>query len=327
MKNCSFLEYLNSFLTSYLSTQRNVSSNTIRSYKITFKLFLKYIIEIKKIPYKNINFSVLTREIIIDFLNYIEEIKQCSIKTRNQRLAAIKSFCNFVLEEDFDNFNSLQRILTIPQKKGTESSIDYLTKEELTLFLKTIETNNRKGVRDYILIALMYDSAARVSEIINLKVNDLDLTNNPYVTLYGKGKKYRKVPITNETKELLVKYIKTFKLNNFDYLFSGNKGEKATTKMITHIINKYKLKSRINKNIHPHIFRHTRAMHLLEAGVNIVDIRDILGHSSVTTTEIYARTTMELKRKAILGVYNIDTENKDGSWNKDKKILKDLFEL
>lgn len=327
MKNYSFLEYLNSFLTSYLLTQRNVSSNTIKSYKTTFKIFFKYIIEVKKILPKDINFSILTRENVMDFLNYLEETKKDSISTRNQRLAAIKSFCNFVLEEDFNNFNSLQRILTIPQKKGVESTIDYLTKEELTTFLSSIQTLNRKGVRDYTLIALMYDSAARVSEVTNIKVNDLSLNENPYVTLYGKGRKYRSVPITNETKQLLKKYIETFKLNNFDYLFAGNKGEKATTKMITHILKKYELKSEIGKNIHPHILRHTRAMHLLEAGVNIVDIRDILGHSSVTTTEIYARTTMELKRKAILGVYNINTNNFDAKWNKDEKILNDLFEL
>lgn len=327
MKNYSFLEYLNIFLTSYLLTQRNVSPNTIKSYKTTFKLFFKYIIEIKNILPKNINFSILTRENVIDFLNYLEEVKKDTVSTRNQRLAAIKSFCNFILDEDFNNFNVLQRILTIPKKKGVESTIDYLTKEELTIFLSSIQTLNRKGVRDYTLTVLMYDSAARVSEVTNIKVNDLNLSDNPYVTLYGKGRKYRSVPITNETKQLLIKYIETFKLNNFDYLFAGNKGKKSTTKMITHILKKYELKSGINKNIHPHILRHTRAMHLLEAGVNIVDIRDILGHSSVTTTEIYARTTMELKRKAILGVYNINTDNFEAKWNKDEKILNDLFEL
>lgn len=327
MRNYSLAEYLNSFLTSYLLTQRNVSSNTIRSYKTTFKLFFKYIIEIKKKSYKDINFSILTRENIINFLNYLEEEKKSSISTRNQRLAAIKSFCNFILGEDFDNFSVLQRILTIPQKKGTEKNLDYLTKEELTTFLSSVQTTKRKEVRDYTLIVLMYDSAARVSEITNIKVEDLKLDDNPYVTLYGKGRKIRSVPITEETKKLLINYIDLFKIKRFNYLFAGNKNEKASTKMITHILKKYEEKSRIGKKIHPHILRHTRAMHLLEAGVNIVDIRDILGHSSVTTTEIYARSTLEQKRKAILGVYNINTDNKDAIWNKDEKILKDLFEL
>ena len=217
----------------------------------------------------------------------------------------------------------------IPLKKCDNKIIDYLTKEELNQYLHSISTNTRKGVRDYTLINLMYDTAARVQEITNIKVNDINLDNNPSVTLYGKGKKIRTVPICENTKNILIEYIKLFKLNNFEYLFIGNKNSKCSTKMITHIINKYAKLSNINKNIHPHVFRHTRAMHMIDADIPLVYIRDILGHSNINTTEIYARINLENKRKALENIYNISNNfNKTKtSWNKNEELLKSLLEI
>lgn len=253
-----------------------------------------------------------------------------SILTRNQRLAGIKSFCNYILCEDVSNIDNIQKILSISKKKATQKTIDFLTKEEFNRFLKSIITTNRKGVRDYTLIALMYDCAARVDEVVKLKVNDLKFDNNPSVTLYGKGNKYRIVPITNATKDLLVKYIQLNHLSKFSFLFPGNKNEQASTKMVTHIIDKYAKISNLNKHIHPHVLRHTRAMHLLEAGISLIDIRDILGHASVTTTEIYARTNIELKRQAIEKVYEInqlENNSSNSPWNKDEDMLKELLNI
>lgn len=325
MKNYSFAESLDIFLNKYLIQQKNTSSNTIRSYKTAFKLFIKYLIEFKKISIKNLNFENITRNNVVDFLNYLECDLNLSIQTRNQRLAAIKSFCNYILIEDISNLSNIQSILNIRKKKTDSKIIDYLTIEELNIFLNLIPTDSKIGVRDYTLISLMYDSAARANEIINLKVSNLKLDDNPSVTLYGKGNKYRIVPITNNTKKLLVDYIKLNKLGYYSYLFKGY-NDKATTKMITHIINKYSKKCEVNKNIHPHCLRHSRAIHLLEAGITLIDIRDILGHSSVTTTEIYAKTSVELKRKAIESVYEINNP-KEASWKKDKSLLNELLDL
>ena len=147
--------------------------------------------------------------------------------------------------------------------------------------------------------------------------------------LYGKGKKYRTVPICNSTKDLLIKYIELFKLNNFEYLFMGNKHSKCSAKMITHIVDKYAEVSKINKNIHPHVFRHTRAMHMIEADIPLVYIRDILGHKEISTTEIYAKVNIETKRKALENVYNINNNfnNETTSWNKNEELIKSLLEL
>ena len=315
MKNSNFGEQLNYFFNNYLVIQRNCSTNTIRSYKLTFKKLIKYLINYKGIQLKDISLNNLTRNNIIDFLNYLDSESNISITTRNQRLAAIKSFCRFISYEDIDNINNIQQIL--------------LTKEELTIFLNSIETNTRKGIRDYTLISLMYDCAARASEIINVKVNDLNLDNNPSITLYGKGKKYRTVPITEDTKKLLQKYIELEKLNNYSYVFIGSKNSKASTKMISHIIDKYSKKTEISKNIHPHSLRHTRAIHMLEAGIPLVYIRDILGHENINTTEIYARVSLETKRKALEMVYENkkDFESNNTPWNKNEKLLSSLLEL
>lgn len=329
MKNYNFAEMLSFFFTNYLSIQKNASNETIKSYKITFKLFIKYLIKTLNINIKDISFEYINRNNVINFLNYIEKDLNLSIKTRNQRLAAIKSFCRFVSYENIDYLNNIQQILMIPLKKGDNKIIDYLTKEELDQYLHSISTNTRKGVRDYTLITMMYDTAARVQEITNIKVNDINLDNNPSVTLYGKGKKIRTVPICENTKNILIEYIKLFKLNNFEYLFIGNKNSKCSTKMITHIINKYAKLSNINKNIHPHVFRHTRAMHMIDADIPLVYIRDILGHSNINTTEIYARINLENKRKALENIYNISNnfDKTKTSWNKNEELLKSLLEI
>lgn len=332
MKNYkSFAEALNYFFNDYLTIQKNLSNHTIKSYKTIFRMFVKYLIDYKNIKIEKISFADINRDNVMDFLKHMETEYKISIKTRNQRLAAIKSFCRYVSHEPIEYLNNISQILEIASK-GDDNKvvvIDYLTKEELTTYLNVISTKNRKGIRDYTLINLMYDSAARVEEMTNIKVNDLNLGNNPSVMLYGKGKKYRTVPICNSTRDLLIKYIELFKLNNFEYLFMGNKHSKCSAKMITHIVDKYAEVSKINKNIHPHVFRHTRAMHMIEADIPLVYIRDILGHKEISTTEIYAKVNIETKRKALENVYNINNNfnNETTSWNKNEELIKSLLEL
>lgn len=325
MKIYNITEALASYFNNYLRLQRNVSNNTIISYKYTFKSLIKYLITNNITTLKDFSFNDFTRENILDFLNDVES--KTSISTRNQRLAAIKSFCQYLQYEPIEHLSQIQRILKIRMKKFSTKEIDFLTKEELTLFLNSIDLNNKKGVRDYTLISFMYETASRINEIVNVKICDLQLDDNYNVLLHGKGNKLRRVPITDELRNMLLKYIKAFNLNSTSYLFQGQKNQKSSTKMITHIVNKYANKSKINKNIHPHVFRHTRAMHLLEAGLTLVDIRDILGHASVKTTEIYLKINIELKRNAILNVYENNDRFEEPSWIKDENVLKELLDL
>lgn len=328
MRNYSFSACLSDYLNNYLVIQRNMSPNTIRSYKCTFKLLIKYILEVQKIAIKNIDFNILTKDLIKNFLEYLETENKISANTRNQRLAAIKAFFMYVKDNNPEILLNTQQILSIKCKKSISKIVDYLTKEELKQLLDVIPTDTRKGVRNLTLLSLMYDSAGRAEEIVKLKVSDLRLDSNPIVNIFGKGKKYRTVPITNNTKELLVKYVRFNNIDKDSILFPNAKNNYCSTKMIAHMIDKYsKLVGFIDKNIHPHTFRHTRAMHLLESGINLIYIRDFLGHSSIETTEVYAKVNENLKREAISNAYTFDVANNLSDWNNDKNLLNELLGL
>ena len=239
----------------------------------------------------------------------------------------LEKFDNIIYVKDTnpEQLVNIQQILTIKCKKEIKKEFDYLTKDEVDKFLNSIPTDSNKGIRDYTLLMLLYDSGARAQEIINLKVEDLRLDSNPIVRLFGKGNKYRTVPITNNTKDILIKYININELSNNSILFPNPKCNYAITKMITHIIDKYS--NILNKNIHPHTFRHSRAMHLLEAGVNLIYIRDFLGHNSIETTEIYAKVNENIKRQAITNAYDFDISKDLNDWTTDENLLKELLNI
>ena len=211
--NKDFSYYLSKFLNEYLVIERNVSKNTIRSYTKTFQLLIDYLVNIKNMKLHNINFNTITRDIILDFLNHLEE-KGNTIRTRNQRLAAIKSFYQYCLYYETNNIYNINQILTIKFKKYTKKLMDYLTEEELETLFKSIDTSTKKGRRNLTLLVLLYDTGARTSEIINLRVEDIRLEEK-MVVLTGKGNKQRVVPIMENTKELLIDYLNLFSPNDF----------------------------------------------------------------------------------------------------------------
>ena len=200
--NRDFSYYLSKYLKDYLILERNMSSNTIRSYKKVFSQFIEYLVNKENYKITDITFSNVTRESVLNYLNYIEEEKKNTIRTRNQRLACIKSFYQFCLVEDIENIENIQKVLTIKSKKFPKKVIDYLTEEELKDLLESIDTSSIKGRRNLVVLSLMYDTAARASEIIKLKAEDIRLEEK-YVILDGKGKKERIVPIMEQTVDLL----------------------------------------------------------------------------------------------------------------------------
>ena len=198
--------------------------------------------------------------------------------------------------------------------------------------MEQIPTNTKLGRRNLALIALLYDSGARVQELIDLSPASLNL-NKPYcITLFGKGSKKRIVPLQEEQVKLLKSYMEENNLdklaNNQRPLFANNRGEKLTNAGVTYILNMYAGNARLLKpeliadKISPHTLRHSKAMHLLQAGVNLVYIRDILGHVSIQTTEIYARADSKQKREALEAAYVgvIPNLSIEGSWEKDSQL-------
>ena len=318
--NKNFSYYLSKFLKDYLVIERNMSDHTIRSYKKTFQILTDYLVNIKGIKWKDITFKNITREIIIEFLNYLEDEKKNSIRTRNQRLACIKSFYQYCIIDEIDNIDNIRKILSIKAKKEIKKVINYLTEEELKTIFDSIDTSTKIGRRNLTILTLLYDTAARASEIINIKIEDIHLEEK-YIILTGKGNKQRVVPIMEQTKKLLINYVKEYKIIN-SYLFQNNQ-KKMNARFIRDIIKSYNV---VNKQISPHTFRHTRAVHLLDKGVNIIYIQELLGHTSINTTMEYAKVIEKSKFDAIKEA-NPKLDNDLPDWNNDSDLLSQLLNM
>jgi len=328
-----FAKYLTKFFTEYLVGERGASSNTIRSYSDTFTLVLTYMDKIRHIAADRLAFNHFYRETVLDFLDWLQKERKCANSTRNQRLAALHSFFKYMQYEDVKQLERWQNILSIRVKRHEKrSSVNYLTVEGIKFILDQIPVNTKEGRRNLALLALLYDSGARVHELIDLSPSSLNLNKPCYVTLWGKGNKKRIVPLQNEQVNLLMSYMKENHLDNPAYnqrpLFANNRGEKLTNSGVTYILKLYANNARIlrpeliDEKISPHTLRHSKAMHLLQSGVNLVYIRDILGHVSIQTTEIYARADSKQKREALEAAYIdiIPVHANEGSWEKDSKL-------
>lgn len=336
MNPTNFAKYLTDFLTTYLSGQRNASKNTIYAYRDTFKLLLKYCREEKNITIERISMDVLTAELITDFLSWLEYERKCSVSTRNQRLASIHSFFRYVQGEDPAGIYHFQQVIFIPVKKVAKTIVEHLSPEVIKLILEQPDKGSAKGRRDLTLLSVLYDTGARVQELIDIKVCDVTLDSPPVIVLTGKGNKVRRVPLMKNTVSLLQIYLSENDLKkqwkNQYPLFINYQHNKLTKEGVNYILNKYVKMARVAslkvpEHVSPHVLRHSKSMHLLQAGVNLIYIRDFLGHADVKTTEIYSKVDIETKRKAIENVYPDIISSEMPDWSKDKDLLSWLSDL
>ena len=331
MKPTDFSKSLTDFLSKYLPGERGMSANTITSYKATFILFINYFEAEKNISVNKLSLKDITKECIVEFLDWLQTKRHSSDSTRNVRLAAIHSFFSFLQYQVPENINEWQRILSIKVKKAKKSSMNYLNIEGIKLLLAQPDLSTKKGRRDLAMLALMYDSAARVQEIIDLTPLSLRLTKPFTIKLVGKGNKARIVPLMDEEIVHLKYYMESNKLLdshvNLYPLFYNSRKEKLTRAGVRHILQHYASMARekdhslVPDKISPHSLRHSKAMHLLQAGVNLVYIRDILGHESVQTTEVYARADSKQKREAIEKAYIGVVKREVPAWTNNDNLL------
>lgn len=331
--------YLTSFLGKYLPGEKNASSHTIQSYSYTFKLLLTFFESVKSIAVERLSMSNLTRDTIIEFLDWLERVRSCGITTRNQRLVAIHSFVRFVQKQAPENLYEFQKILNIPDKKCAKTVVPFLTGEEMRILLAMPDPSSRNGFRDLVLLALLYDSAARVQEISDLKVKDLRLDKPAVITLHGKGQKTRHVPITEKTKSLLQSYLQRNTYNmgistGEEYVFVNPKKQQLSRWGISYVIRKYVDMAKLHDGfdvrfpVTAHVFRHSKSVHLLQSGVNLIYIRDLLGHSDCSTTQIYAKADTETRRKALEAAYtDILPTGELPDWSDDKNLMDFLISL
>jgi len=331
MKPTDFSKSLTDFLSKYLPGERGMSANTINSYKITFILLIGFIESQKKICVNRLSLKDITKECIVEFLEWLQRERKCSDSTRNVRLAGIHSFFRFLQYEVPENINEWQRILSIKVKKAKKRTMNYLTIEGIKLLLAQPDLSTKKGRRDLTMLALMYDSAARVQEVIDLTASSVRLTKPFTIKLVGKGNKARIVPLMDQQVIHLKYYMEKNHLiephANLYPLFYNSRREKLTRAGVYHILQQYASAARrkdqklIPEKISPHSLRHSKAMHLLQAGVNLVYIRDILGHESVQTTEVYARVDSKQKREAIEKAYADVVKKEVPLWTNNDNLL------
>ena len=287
MKTSNFSRYLTQYFTHYLPVQRNLSSNTIRSYRDTFKLLLIFCRDEKGLNIAKLTLSKLDKKCIEDYLLWLTDARGSSPSTYNQRLCAIHAFFDYVR-------------------------------------------------RHLVLLTVLYDTAARVSELVNIRLRDIRLDFPAVITLHGKGGKVRTVPLMKQTAGLLQGYLQE---NHIDLratpelpLFWNGRRHKLTRSGVTYIVQKYaemaqELSTGMPTKISPHVFRHTKAMHLVQANVNPVYIKDYLGHADISTTEVYARADNEAKRAVLeKATAHLDLP-KASHWEQDTELIDWLSSL
>ena len=330
-----FAVFLHRFLTAHLAGLRGCSPNTVASYRDTFKLLIVFFRDGKSIPPEKLTLDYIDAAAITEFLNWLETSRHNSISTRNQRLAAISSFYRWMQSQNPTRMACCQDILAIPAKKQTQPAVNHLTVEQARRLLAQPDRSTRRGRRDATLLATLYDTAARVQELADLTVRDIRLQPPALAVLTGKGRKTRHVPLGENTAALLNAYLAEHRLNkpghDDDALFFNQHGSKLSRGGIAWIIGKYQAKTGgpapASTDLSPHVPRHSKAMHLYEAGVPLPYIRDILGHAGLSTTEIYARASTEAKRKA-LEAASADIVTDDlPEWNQDPGLLNWLATL
>ena len=332
MKPNDFAFYLTGFLTKFLPGEFGASKNTISSYRDTFILLLMFFHDEKNISAENLTLENITKADIEDFLDWLQSARKCKSSTRNVRLAAIHSFFKYLQYENPDYVLEWQRILSIPVKKCEKGTLNYMSLDGVKLILEMPDLQTKAGRRDLALISLMYDTAARVQEIIDLTPMDIRLDIPYTIRITGKGKKTRIVPLMESQVRILKSYMVENSLTepyaNKYPLFSSKRKEKLTRAGVGYILGKHiRLAREINASLIPekfscHCLRHSKAMHMLQAGINLVYIRDILGHSSVQTTEIYAKADSKQKREAIEKAYTDVVPENPPIWQTNDNLLK-----
>ena len=317
-----FSKSVQSFLTTYIIGECNYSMNTKASYSTTFHLLLEFMNKEKNIRPNKIEIETITKEVIVQFLDWLETKRNVSILSRNQRLACIKSFYKYVQSNEPDLFDTCSLILSIKNKKVPNKIISYFSEDEIRIMINYL--NNSKDLKKLTMICVLYETGARVSEFINIKLNDLNLSDNASITLYGKGNKVRVVPISDELVKLINKYLKEVYTNyGDDYLFYSMQKRKyyrnSINKIITTLVNDLKIKysNYFKDNYFPHSFRHTKATHLYNNGTPLLYVKEFLGHSTISSTEIYATPDSRKQRKEILR--NSETINTKNKYNNHKK--------
>ena len=304
-KKANLLNAVQDFFTEHLLKERGLSPNTIHSYRDALKDFLKFAAKDSRKPVLSIDGSMLSADLVLRFLNSLEKERSLSVRTRNHRLACLKTFFSYLGTTDLENIGNYQRIGMISRKKMKHEMIDYLTEKEMAALFRE---SARASEMHHLLLTLLFNTGGRVQEICDLKVGDVIFGPPPSVYLTGKGNKTRQVPIWPKTAEILKAHLIK---RNVDRDLKANVIVNQRSRPMTRFGALYVIKTLgkramkdqptlKTKRISPHTLRHTTAMHLLQSGVDLSVIKMWLGHVNLNTTHGYVEIDVEMKRTALI---------------------------
>jgi site-specific recombinase XerD len=330
-------DILHSFLVDYLPVQRGLRPSSIKSYRDALRLFLQYASQQAKCKITKLEPRHFNMETIIQFLAWLEEQRQSSVRTRNHRLTVLHCFCEYMAFRMPEYVSEGQRIMMIRGKRCCPPETFFLEQDEVNQIFQSLssEKENRLSLRDRALLLFMYNTGARVQEIADLRSEQLDL-DGLRVRLHGKGGKWRMCPLWKETASVLREMLSQRERQPSDPIFFSTNGKSLSRFGIYKIVRKHtatvhkKRGDGSSKAISPHTFRHTTAMHLVESGVEVNVIRAWLGHVSLDTTNRYAEINMRMK-EAALNACSPPVSNgachADARWRDDVNLLKWLDSL
>lgn len=323
----SLATLLHSFFHLWLVEQRNASHRTVQSYRDAWRLFLRFTAKRRQRPVAELQLEDLQQPSVLSFLNHIEQERHSTTLTRNCRLAALRSFFSFVAEHEPLAAKQCAEVLHIPFRRATRRAMVYLDSAEVASILSQPERTTPEGQRDHALLSLLYNTGARIQEALNLRPQDLHLRSPAHVRLMGKGQKERISPIWPETAELLTSLIERKCIGPHERLFINRYGAPLTASGFRFRLRQYIRTAALiqptlsQKRITPHVFRHTTAVHLVAAGVDITVIRSWLGHAHLDTTNHYAQANLDTKRRALEQVDPSLRGSKPPRWKRDIDLL------
>lgn len=305
MSPARFAALLQGFFADRLRQQIQVSPNTIAAYRDTFRLLFRYARDhLGKQP-SNLTLDDLDVAVIIDFLNQLERRRLNTARTRNHRLAAIRSFMRHVVMSEPAYALHCQRILAIPQKRHEKRAIEFLRREEIEALVAAPDTSTWMGRRDRAILLVMTQAGLRVSELTALRVGSVVLGPTSYIKCEGKGRKSRCTPLRQDSRDAVSAWLDDHDRAAADALFPSSRGSKLSTDAVSRLVSKHtttastRCPSLAEKHVTPHVLRHSAAMALREQGVDLSVVALWLGHESVETTQMYMHADLQLKERAL----------------------------
>lgn len=312
--NLDFFTLLEKFFSEYLPTTINASVHTIKSYKCAFRLLLQFLNNEKNISTAQVSFEVLTFDILNEFFDWLSNNRNNSRVTMKQRMGALASFADYSqsrnLEATYGFWSGLSKISKKSFRRVKSKERCSFTRRELEILFSLPDVNEKLGFRDFTILVVMYSSGARAQEICDLRYQDITYDNNgtAILRLFGKGNKSRRVKLTTDATDILNKYIRSLRtpITCSNHVFSSQRNEHISVSCIEEIFAKYVKRAKeqhqdlfCSSSYTPHVMRHTTATHLIEAGVPLAVVKNILGHSSIQTTQVYVEITQQTINKSM----------------------------